>query len=48
MGFVSHYDTAFSEQIFDVPEAQVKPMIQPHRVGDDIAWEAISSKKRGS
>src|SRR3972149_5190505 len=36
-----------SEQIFDIPAAQVKPMVEPRPVGNDIVWEAISGEQMG-
>ena len=40
---VGHNDGTLRKQIFDVSQAQRKPMIQPDCVTDDFRWEAMPS-----
>jgi hypothetical protein len=30
------------QQFFDVPERQREPIIDPHRMGDDLRWESVA------
>ena len=40
---VGDCDTALGEKVFDIPEAEGEPMIEPHSVTDDLGWEAVTS-----
>ena len=40
---VGHGDAALCEKVFDIPEAEGEPMIEPHSVTDDLGWEAVTS-----
>ena len=41
--FVGDSDATFCEQVFYVSKAKCESMIEPHGVGDDVWWEAIST-----
>ena len=43
---VGHGDAALGEQVFDIPEAEGEPMIEPHGVTDDLGREAVASIQR--
>ena len=47
-GLVADIDAALSQQLLDVPEAQVEPKIQPHRVADHVRREAVSFERKRS
>ncbi len=41
------YDAAGrGQEVFDIAEAQRKPMVEPHRSGDGIGWESVSTVVR--
>ena len=47
-GLIGDGDTAFGEQIFDVPEAQTETVVEPDGVADDfwrISVTTVSSRK---
>src|SRR5712692_9772394 len=35
-GFIGHDHAAFTQQLFDIAEAQAEPEVQPYRVADDF------------
>ena len=41
--FVGYGDSALRQEILDVSEAQVKPVIQPDGVADDLGWEPVAA-----
>jgi hypothetical protein len=40
--FVRHTDAAGTQQFFDIPVAEAKPVVQSHAMTDDLGWEAVS------
>ena len=40
-GFVRKDEAALQQHLLDKPQAQRKPEIQPHRIGDDLRWKAV-------
>jgi hypothetical protein len=40
--FSADSDTPFSEEIFDIPVAEVEAIVQPNCIADDIGWEPVS------
>ena len=40
--FVTDCDTSFSQQVFDIPVAEVEAIIGPNCVLDDFRWESIT------
>ena len=40
---VGDCDATLGEKVFDIPEAEWKPMIEPHNVTDDLTCEAVTS-----
>jgi len=41
--FVADDNSSDSEQVLDHSQAKRKPKIQPHRVGDDLGWKAMTT-----
>ena len=41
-GFTADSDAAFSEEIFDIPMAEVESVVEPNSVGDDIRRESMA------
>ncbi len=41
-GLVSHVDTAFSHQVFNITQAQRESEIQPHCLADDVGVKAMT------
>ena len=39
---VGDNDTALSQQILDVAEAEGEPVLQPHGVADNQGWKAVA------
>ena len=39
--FVRDDDASFRQQIFDIPEAQAVPVVEPHGVADDVGRKAM-------
>jgi hypothetical protein len=39
-GLAADGDTAFSQEIFDIPVAEIEPEVEPDCIGNDIGWEA--------
>jgi hypothetical protein len=35
-------DASFEQQLLDQPQAQRKTKIQPHHMGDDLGWKAMT------
>ena len=40
--FIGNGNAALKQQFFDKAQAQRKPKVEPHRVGDDLRWEAMA------
>jgi hypothetical protein len=40
-GFIRHPDATFTQELFDIAEAQTKPKVQPHGVADDLDRKAV-------
>ena len=40
--FIRYHDAALQQHFLDMPQAQRKPIVQPHRVGDDLRREAMA------
>ena len=45
-GLVGNCDPTFGQEVFNIAEAQRKPMVEPHRSGNDIGWESVSTVVR--
>jgi hypothetical protein len=41
-GLAADGDTAFSQEIFDIPEAEIEPEVEPDCVGNDIGRESVA------
>lgn len=41
-GLMTDCDTAFSEEIFDIPVAEVEAVVEPDGVTDDVGWESVA------
>jgi hypothetical protein len=41
-GLVGDDDASFGEEVLDIPEAQRKPVVEPHGVADDLGWESVA------
>ena len=44
--FVGDCDATLGEKVFDIPEAEGGPMIEPPSVTVDLKWEAVTSIQR--
>jgi hypothetical protein len=40
-GFIRHPDATFTEELFDIPEAQTKPKVQPYGVAEHLSRKAV-------
>jgi hypothetical protein len=41
-GLAADSDASFSEQIFDIPAAEIETVVEPDSVGNDIGWESVA------
>ena len=45
-GLVGNNHAAFRHELFDIPQAQREPEIQPDAVADDFRWKSTAMVKR--
>ena len=41
-GFIRDGDTPFSQQLFNLTEADTESMVEPDGVADDFGWETVA------
>jgi hypothetical protein len=42
-GLIADIDASLGHQIFNIPETEGKPKVQPHRLADDVSWKSMAS-----
>ena len=42
VGFAGYSDAALSEQIFNIPVAQIESMVQPDSIAGDVRRESVT------